>query len=196
TILYSLDPATNIGDDFAVNEAGVLQVSTTGGTQPRLDFETLNRYDLRVRVSDGLLHSWGTVVVNVRDVNEPPVLASSITLAMSDKAAVGSRVGTPITAHDPDIGQTLSYQLLPATSRFTITAATGQLFLADDTGLLTATSFSVRVRVTDNGTPPLWAEADVTVLVFNQNEPPVMQNHNFTVPENSPVNTPVGTSVE
>ena len=84
----------------------------------------------------------------------------------------GTNVGT-VTFTDPDVGQGHTFAITAGNTgrAFAINASTGQLTVSTSAALnFEATpSFSFTVRVTDNGTPPLFGSATITInltLVF------------------------------
>ncbi|MCC7420189.1 MAG: cadherin domain-containing protein [Planctomycetaceae bacterium] len=135
--------------------------------------------------------------VNVPSVggNNPPTIDPA-TFVIVENALVGTVVGTP-TASDPDAGQALTWAITGgnASGAFTINTSTGQITVANSTPLdfETTPTFSLTVRVTDNGATPLSAQATITINLTNVNEAPVIGNFMFTIPENSPNGTVVGT---
>ena len=135
--------------------------------------------------------------VNVPSVggNNPPTIDPA-TFVIVENALVGTVVGTPM-ASDPDAGQALTWAITGgnASGAFTINTTTGQITVANSTPLdfETTPTFSLTVRVTDNGATPLSAQATITINLTNVNEAPVIGNFMFTIPENSPNGTVVGT---
>ncbi len=96
------------------------------------------------------------VKINVTAVNDAPVLA-----AIANKTVVkGTLLKFLITATDVDAGQTKSFSL--------ITPPTGAAITS--TGIFTLTpgvagTYTLKVRVTDNGSPALYSEKTFTVTV-------------------------------
>jgi len=86
----------------------------------------------------------------------------------------GNTVSFPISGYDPDQGQILTYKLVSQ-------APAGLSF--SPSGVVTWTptedqgprDYTIRVRVTDNGTPNLWQERPITIHVNERNQPPVVQ---------------------
>ena len=97
------------------------------------------------------------VIINVTAVNDAPVLA-----AIGNKSAVVNTTLTfTATASDVDAGQTKKFSLVSAPSGAAINATTGVF-----TWKPTATgSYTVKIRVTDNGSPVLYDEEQITVAV-------------------------------
>ena len=106
-------------------------VSTTGQLQTKnaLDFETKNAYTVTVSVSDDNGGSDSiSVTINLTNVNEAPSFSRTrITLSVAEDAPIGTPIGDPFQATDPD-GDTLTYSLRRAdAAAFRIDANTGQL---------------------------------------------------------------------
>jgi VCBS repeat-containing protein len=93
-----------------------------------------------------------------------------------ENSANGTIVGT-VTFTDPDAGQSHTFAITAGNTggAFAITATTGQITVANSEGLgfETTPTFTLTVRVTDNGTPPLSGSAIITVNLTNVNKEPV-----------------------
>jgi len=180
---------------FALNAStGALTVANS----TVLNFETTPTFSLIVKVQDNgtpSLGSQASVTVNLTDVNQAPVIANQ-TFSIAENSANGTAVGT-VVASDPDAGQTLTYSILSGNSSgaFALNTSTGALTVANSTVLNfeTTPTFSLIVKVQDNGTPSLGSQATVTVNLTNVNEAPVIANQTFSIAENSANGTAVGT---
>ena len=122
TLTYSLS-----GTDAAAFSI----VSTTGQIQTKaaLDHEKKNAYSVTVSVSDGNNGSDSiTLTINVTNINEPPRFrGTQITLSVAEDATIGTAIGDPFQATDPE-GDTLTYSLRRSDrASFSIDASTGQL---------------------------------------------------------------------
>jgi hypothetical protein len=99
------------------------------------------------------------VSITVTPVADTPVLAP-----IGNKTVVKNTLLTfTATATDADAGQTLTFSLINAPQGATINATTG-VFKWTPT---TAGSFTFKVRVTDNGSPALYDDEQITVTVTN-----------------------------
>jgi uncharacterized repeat protein (TIGR03803 family) len=97
------------------------------------------------------------VSFNVTGVNDAPVLAT-----IGNKTARrGVALTFTATATDPDAGQTKTFSLITPPSGAAINATTGAFTWTPST----AGTFTVKVRVTDNGSPVLYDEETITVTV-------------------------------
>jgi len=111
-------------------------------------------------VSVGCMSSLpATVNITITPVADTPVLAP----IGNKSVVVNSTLTFKATATDPDAGQTLTYSLVGAPSGATINASTGAFSWKPTT----TGSYNFKVRVTDNGTPPLYDEEQITVTVTN-----------------------------
>jgi len=125
TLSYSLSGTD--AASFAIDSA-TGQITTKTGVA--YDYETDSSYSLAVDVSDGNGGTASTpVTVNLTDVNEDPAFAgSSATREVAENSAAGTNVGSPITATDPDAGDTLTYSLSGTdAASFAIGSSTGQI---------------------------------------------------------------------
>lgn len=179
-------------DGVAGGEADVITVVGTGTDTP-------------AGVGAGQIIATGGAVIDYEEIelvnvgavggNNPPVI-SPATFSLPENSALNTVVGTP-TASDPDAGQTLTWAIVGGNTgnAFSINASTGQIRVLTPAALdfETNPTFSLIVRVTDDATSPLSAQATITINLTNVNEAPVIGNFTFTIPENSPNGTVVGT---
>jgi VCBS repeat-containing protein len=134
------------------------------------------------------------ITIDVTNVNRAPVVDDQ-TFTVAENTANGTAVGT-ILSTDPDAGQTRTISVTGGTGQtvFAVSAA-GVISVANSTALNfeTTPSFTLNVTVTDNGTPQLSDTAVMTINLTNVNEAPVVNAATFTLAENSPNGTVVGT---
>ena len=123
------------------------------------------------------------VTITVTDVNEKPAFdeTSPITRSVAENTAANQPIGQPVSATDPDNGDTLSYSLDSASAAsFDIDSSTGQLktkvALDYDTKVSYTVTVSVRDGKDDSGSADTATDAtiSVTITVTNENEPPVI----------------------
>ena len=183
----------NTGGAFAINPStGAITVANSAA----LDFETTPAFSLTVQVTDsGSQSGTATITINVGNVNEAPVVHPA-TFTLNENSPNGTAVGT-VTFTDPDAGQAHTFAITAGNTAgaFAIDPATGAITVANSAGLdfETTPSFSLTVQVTDNGSPVLSGTATVTINLTDISEPPVINPATFTVAENSPNGTAVGT---
>jgi len=194
TLLYEIVGST-LPDAFQIHPFnGEIRVLSTQS----LDHETAPTATLTVRVSDYAnpsLSSTATITISITDVNESPVLQDQ-TFSVAENSANGTVVGT-VVANDPDHGQTLTYSIVSqhVPGAFAIDPVTGQITVANGSLLdfESRTSIEIGVWVDDNGTPKLSSVAPITIQILDVNETPTASNGSFTVHENRPNGTVVGT---
>jgi parallel beta-helix repeat protein len=184
----------NTNTAFAINAStGVLTVANSSA----LNFEVTPSFSLLIKVQDngtGFLSSQATVTVSLININEVPTISNQA-FSINENSANGTNVGNVI-ASDPDAGQTLTYSILSGNTSgaFTINASTGVLTVANSSALNfeVTPSFSLLIKVQDNGTGLLSSQATVTVSLININEVPTISNQAFSINENSANGTNVG----
>ena len=188
----------NTSGAFAINAStGVLSVANSAV----LNFEVTPSFALVVKVQDngtGTLSAQATITVNLLNVNEPPVVNNQ-TFSVLTMAPNGTLVGT-VSATDPDAGEILSFAITSGNtgSAFAINSLTGKISVANSAAVNFPTNptFSLKVRVTDNGSGNFYTDATITINVLQgTNQPPVIANQSFSVNENSANGTLVGTVV-
>src|SRR5262249_52139892 len=100
--------------------------------------------------------------------NQPPVLSAIGNQTVNEGRAATCRA----VATDRDAGQTLTYSLTAAPSGATINAGTGA-FSWTPSEAQGPGSYTVTVRATDNGSPPLSDSKSLTITVNEVNQAPV-----------------------
>jgi hypothetical protein len=190
TLTYAIT-AGNTGNAFSIiASTGVLKVNNAAAL-------SASAFALTVKVTDNgspSMNASATVTVNVTQANRAPVISNQSFSVMSN-ASNGTTVGTVI-ASDPDAGQTLTYAITAGNTgnAFSIVASTGVLKV-NNAAALSASSFALTVKVTDNGSPSMNASATVTVNVTQANQAPVISNQSFSVMPNASNGTTVGTVI-
>jgi hypothetical protein len=103
--------------------------------------------------------------VSTTTVNQAPIIPNK-DFSVAEHSAVGTSVGT-VTATDPDSWQSLSFSIVSGNlgSALSINQTTGVITVANSKALdfETRPTFSLTVRVTDNGIPNKSSDASVTV---------------------------------
>ena len=165
TPAYTLEGADS--DSFDIDSASG-QIQTKPGVT--YDHESKSSYSVTVRADD---NNGGTatidVTITVTDVDEPPEFDSATaTREVPENTEAGENIGAPVTANDPDTGDTPAYTLGGTDANFfDIDASTGQLRTQAALDYETKSSYTVTVTASD-GT--LTATVDVTVTVTNIDE--------------------------
>jgi hypothetical protein len=184
----------NTNNTFAINaSSGLISVANPAS----LDFEFNPVYNLTVKVEDNgivSLSSQATISITVLDVNEAPVIADQ-TFTVPENSVAGTLVGN-VVATDVDASQAKTFSIASGNTNnaFTINATTGVLTVASSTALNfeSQPSYSLKIKVQDNGIGSLSSQANITVLLTDVNEPPVMDNQVLSVSKNSKPGTSLG----
>jgi hypothetical protein len=130
-------------------------------------------YTFTVRVTDNgspALYDDEEITVTVNEVNKPPLLAAIGNKGVNEESALTFTA----TATDPDLppnGLTFSLVGAPAGAGINATSGAFSWTPAEAQG---PGSYTFKVRVTDNGTPSLYDEEEITVTVTEVNKPPVL----------------------
>jgi hypothetical protein len=195
TLTYAITGG-NIGGAFAINATtGVLTVANPAV----LNYETNPTIGIAVQVTDSgspAMSATTGVIVHLNDVNETPVFALNGPYSINENTAAATPVGLAL-ATDPDAGQTLSYSIIGGNTggAFTINPSNGLITVANQTALNfeTTPSYTLKVQVTDSGSPAISVSTFVPINLVDVNEAPVISNQNFSTAGNSPAGTAVGT---
>ena len=184
-------------DSFDIGSASG-QIQTKSGVT--YDHESKSSYSVTVKADD---KNGGTatidVTVTVTDVDEPPEFDSATaTREVPENTEAGENIGAPVTAADPDTGDTQTYTLEGADlDSFDIDSASGQI--QTKSGVTydheIKSSYSVTVKADDNHGST--ATIDVTITVADVNEPPEFDSATATreVPENTEAGENIGAPV-
>lgn len=207
TVTYS-NPGGGAVHSFEIvsgNDAGTFVIDPASGEiriapAGAVDHETTASHVLGIRVSDNLSpprSGTGTITINVTDVNEAPAPADA-SFSVAEDATVDTVVGT-ISPADPDVGQTHVYAITAGNtgSAFKIDADSGEISVATPAALDIVANplFTLTVKVTDSGTPPLDGEATATITVTDVNLPPSIDAATFSLAEHSIAGSVVGSVV-
>jgi gliding motility-associated-like protein len=168
TFTYTLVTGTGDTDNAAFNISGS---SLTISASP--DFETKNSYSVRVRTTDqnGLTYE-KAFAITINNINEAPTDIALIASSINENVTANSTVGA-LTTTDVDASNTFTYTLVTGTgdtdnAAFTISG--GNLRITASPNFETKSSYSVRVRTTDQG--GLTVEKVFAITITNLNEAP------------------------
>jgi hypothetical protein len=153
-----------------------------------LNYEGVQSYVLNVRITDnGGMYDDATFRVNLNNVNEQPSL-QPCTQSVAENSPIGTQlVGSPCTGHDVDAGDTaqlvysivggdnITFAIDPDAATVTVNAG------GDHLNYELKQSSKIIVRATDPGS--LYDDAEVSIIINDVNEPPVIHDVNRTVPE-------------
>jgi fibro-slime domain-containing protein/RHS repeat-associated protein len=199
--LSTTDP--NRGDTFTyrlVTGAGATDNSTFSITGNQLkinaspDFETKSSYSIRVGTTDqGGLSFEKDLTVSIRNVNEAPTDLALSNSVISGNVAPGTVVGDFSTS-DPDAKGRFTYSLVSgagAIDNALFKIVDGQLKIKTSLGLDSKSSYSIRVRTTDQG--GLSFDKVFTIAITDVNEAPTqILLAGSTIAENSAQGTFIG----
>ena len=172
TLTYTLS-GTDAASFDIVSSSGQLQ------TKASLDFETKRDYMVTVSVSDGENGTDSiTVTINVLDVvdtNRVPVFqdGSATVRSIVENTSAGERIGSAVSATDPD-NDSITYTLSGTDAgNFTINATTGQLKTSGSLDYETQPTHNVTITATDSneGTATITVRIDV-IDSPTENHPP------------------------
>ncbi len=118
------------------------------------------------------------VVTVTRAANTAPAFAAGpVSRPLAENSPGGTALGAAVTATDADQGHKLTYSLHGADgSAFAIDVSSGQISTAagHDYDFETKSQYQFSVVATDDGSPPMWATAQVTVTLSNVAEVPAV----------------------
>ncbi|KAH8409560.1 hypothetical protein KR222_008523 [Zaprionus bogoriensis] len=166
-----------------------------------LDREMKSKYDIRIRVSDGVQYTESNVIILVEDTNDnPPIFEESVySFDILENAPRGYQVGE-LVAKDADLGQNaqVSYTVVSnwANDVFSLNPQTGALTLTAKLDYEEIQHYILYVQAQDNGQPSLSTTITVycNVIDLNDNTPLFdPMSYSSEVFENVPIATDVVT---
>ncbi|XP_045856204.1 protocadherin Fat 2 isoform X2 [Meles meles] len=187
------------------NEQGRFRLDALTGilyVNKSLDFETSAKFFLSIECSrkgSSSLSDMTTIVVNITDVNEhrPRFPQDLYSTRVLENAFVGDVVLT-VSATDEDgpANSAITYSLVGGNQlgHFAVHPKKGELQVAKALDWEQISSYSLRLRATDSGRPPLHEDIDIAIQVVdvNDNPPRFFQlNYSTSVQENSPLGSKV-----
>lgn len=178
TLTYSLESGAPNG--MTINsQTGVISWTPT-------EAQGTGDYSVTVRLTDNgspSLSDTKTFKVHVNEVNVAPTLNRIGNKTVDEETSLTFNA----TATDTDLpANTLTYSLINAPTGAVINPSTGA-FSWTPTEAQGAGSYSVTVRVTDNGTPALSAEETITITVNEVNKAPVANDMSVNTDEDNSV---------
>ena len=210
-VATDVDSGTTLIYSLGGSSASSFDIEPLSGqlkTKRALDYETRDSYTVVVTASDGSLTASITVTITVTDVPESPTNSapvftdgSSTTRSIAENTRAGVNIGSPVSATDPDSGDTLTYTLGGSgASAFDIDRTSGQLRTRTALDYETRASYAGTVTVTDGS---LSDEITVTISVTDVPETPTNRGPVFTegsttsrsVAENTSAGVNIGTPV-
>jgi hypothetical protein len=190
TFTYTLVAGTGSTDNASFTIVGNQLKTATS-----FNYEAKASYSIRVRSTDQTgLTTEKQFTVAVTNVNEAPTDIALSATSVAENAVIGTAVGT-LSTTDVDAGSTFTYSLVAgtgSTDNASFTIVGNQLKTAASFNHEAKSSYSIRVRTSDQGS--LTTEKQLTITVSNVNEAPNdIALSGTTVPENAAIGTIVGT---
>ena len=143
------------------------------------------------------IHMYGAALrIGGASTNQAPTNIGLTNSAIAENNAPGATVGA-LSATDADTSQTHTYELVSGTgstdnAAFSISGS--NLVITGSANFEAKSSYSIRVRATDNGFPSQSFEKVFTLSVTDFNEPPTdLVLSNASLAEHSPIYTDIGT---
>ncbi|XP_015270777.1 PREDICTED: protocadherin Fat 2 [Gekko japonicus] len=176
-----------------IHSSGVLQ---TNGL--KFDRETQDMYEIAVKVKDiknPPRVSQAVVKVYVDDVNDNPPHFENVPYytAVQDGTEPGDVI-FQVSATDRDVGNNgvIFYSFVEDYEYFWMDPFLGDISLKKPLDYQTLNKYTLKVKATDDGKPPLYAVEEVIITVRNKSNP-LFQSlfYKVKVPENIPLYTPV-----
>uniref|UniRef100_A0AAQ5XSP9 FAT atypical cadherin 3b n=1 Tax=Amphiprion ocellaris TaxID=80972 RepID=A0AAQ5XSP9_AMPOC len=140
-------------------------------TADRLDYEARTQHILTVMVRKETWRTWVSTACVLEDSNDNiPYFTSTVYDAVAYENSPAGTSVLQVTALDKDngINGQLTYSMEAGNSNgvFGIDNATGLIFIAKDLDLTSMGFYTLTVRVTDSGFPPLMATASVRISLM------------------------------
>lgn len=136
------------------------------------DFETKQVYNVYLTVTDGAASFTKQLVINILDSNDAPTNVVLSNASVDENLTANAFVGL-IYSTDADAGNTFTYTLVNGNG----SANNSSFVIRHDSLLTNATfnfenksSYTIRLRTTDNG--GLWFEKQFEVTILNANDAP------------------------
>ena len=184
---FTFDVSVVDGDSIAA-----LKFRTPPDFEAPTDNGGNNVYLVTVVASDGTNSNATDVIVTVTDVNERPAFPSTEKgqRTVAEDTGTGQNIGSPVSAGDPDAGDSLKYTLGGVDyGSFYIVEATGQLQTRDPLEYDTQSRYTVSVTATD--TSGETATIAVAIVVTEVAEAPAPPPPPPPPPPRRPVQPPV-----
>ncbi|WP_461054070.1 beta strand repeat-containing protein, partial [Spirosoma arcticum] len=195
-----------IVETVAVGSSQVTGSGTTWVLDPNITLANSTAYALRAdeevfadadgRVFAGIFNNT-TFNFTTGIANAPPTDIALTATSVAENQASGTAVGT-LSTTDANTGQTFIYSLVTgagSTDNASFQIVGSQLNTAAVFNFETKSSYLIRIRTTDSGSPAATYEESFTITVTNVNETPTISPQTFAVNENAANATVVGTVV-
>ena len=192
------DPVTTENEGVDGDEGMYLEVTVTYADNESAEEDDPATTDVDERTRE-IKKASDNAVREAPDVNQPPAFESGITREVPEDAGDGGKVGSPVTASDPD-GDALSYSISGGADMgaFEIGSTTGQITVKKGTKLdFEGTQTTYVVEVTARDPFGMSASTMVTIMVTDANEAPevMLQPGGTTQPDDETVGGRANVSV-
>jgi hypothetical protein len=160
------------GNVFAIDGAGQIKLNNR-----QINYNDCQQFTIVTQAAFGTSIGKCTVTIDVVDKNEMPS-ATCGNRDVREKVAAGTLVGSPMSASDPDKGQSLIWSIVsstPAGAPFAIGPCDGQLVVKKggaDLDYAKATAYTMTLAVKDDGSPSMSVQCTMRIDIINVNEPP------------------------
>lgn len=172
-------------------ETGEISVNTAA-----LDYESETEYSLQVTVSDGKTTATpATIKINIKDLNEAPAISPGQSFTIAENSASGTAVGV-VTATDPDASFASNWDITEGNieNAFSIDQQSGKISVSNAAAIDFEKRSSITLTLTVSDGTLTSEKQTVVVSISNVNDnPPVIQNAVFEIPEFSPRGSEIGT---
>ncbi|MCF8255686.1 MAG: cadherin domain-containing protein, partial [Bacteroidia bacterium] len=162
-------------------------------TNQIFDYESKQVYNVFIQSSDGLANITKQFVITIQDSNDVPTNLSLSNTAIDENASTSTFIAT-LNSDDIDIAQTFTYSLVSGTG----STNNASFRISNDTlysnvvfNFESKSSFSIRIRTTDNGN--LSYEKQFEITINNTNDAPTdIQLSSNEISENRAARTTLG----
>ncbi|MGB3510616.1 MAG: Ig-like domain-containing protein, partial [Microcoleaceae cyanobacterium] len=164
-------------------------------TRQPFDFETQDRYDIRVQTTDSAGNRLALPLhISINDLPEAPTAIALDNDNIPEDQPAGTRVGN-LSSTDPDIGDSFTYSLVAGqgdtdNSLFQIVGT--ELEAAQPFDFEAQANYTVRIQTTDN-TGNTFSQAFPINIIDIEESPVGLALNPNNIDENQATNTPVGT---
>lgn len=139
-------------------------------------------YNITIKVTDnGVPPLSNTSTVTLNNINSAPIIAAQ-TFTIVENLTNAALVGT-VVATDPNAGQVKTFSIVSGNTNgaFSINAANGNILVTNGSELNFEVNptFSLLIKVADNGNPSLSSQATITIKLTDVNEPPIVVDQTF-----------------